>query len=673
AINTNGNDDAQGCANVAGAGCAGATNGQLNFQTGTLQVNALSNTSYSTSTSANIGAGSTVSIDASSDTSHSKTKTLGTIGEGNIQIANIDESDTKLLNRDVQDNEVDIYSIESHKGLKGSLDTRFLTEDGRKDIAEDLERSKRLGQAVVDVATKDAFELQDTFAHIDETQKELDVQKAFAQANGGKNIEALQGEGSTPEEKQAAIKLYAEIYAKTYGISIEEANIVATNKFVKGATYNQTGTNSIYINDEAQNNALDYANTMGHEVTHARINQEKTRDRGTKALNEEYASTMGEYAADGMEFSSGNYNNVQLSQSANTNTHTGNKDSELLKRNTQDFKDIVANNPNKIDFATANSDWHDYKTKKSEIAQFEALAQEQEAKGDLEEAQATREEIARLEREVAETEAAFGGTDSEVIANLSQMHEELDNDQMKVVVALMAAPALPDILAGMAVAGRVTAAEAAAFVSNPAAYCTVNAALCLSIAEEAGYATAGATTASSMVPHVPASGVRQAADEAVEAIASKADDVAKSAGYSSSKLQVAADSIQGQLTGPAADRRVTTVTQTADGRVVVSTTGGLPTPAQRAEAEKIFGEGNVEFVSGGKTTNATGPTGHHAEQRAIEYLGDDAAGSTQASSHYSCEGCAAAQSNAGVTNVTGNAADNGGQIGRPLNPTQSSN
>ena len=472
--------------------------------------------------------GSTVSIDASSDTSNSKTKTLGTIGEGSIQVANIDESDTTLLNRDVTDNEVDIYDIESHKGLKGSLDTRFLTEDGRKDIAEDIERSKRLGQAIGDVATSDAFELQDTFAHIDETQKELDVQKAFAQANGGKNIEALQGENSTPEEKQAAIDLYAQIYAETYGISIEEANVVATSKFVEGATYNGTGTNNIYINDEAQNNALDYADTMGHEVTHARINQGTTRDREDVALNEEYANTMGQYAADGMEFSSGTYNNVQLSSNANTNTHTGNKDSELLKRNTQDFKDIVANNPNKVDFATAYSDYHDYKGKKSEIAQFEALAQEQEANGDLEEAQATREEIARLEREVAETEAAFGKTDNEVMANLSQMHEELDNDQMKVVVALMAAPALPDILATMAVAGRVTATEAAAFVSNPSAYCTVNAALCLSIAEEAGFATAGATTASSMVPHVPASGVLQAADEVVEAIAGKWDDFAKS-------------------------------------------------------------------------------------------------------------------------------------------------
>ena len=133
-------------------------------------------------------------------------------------------------------------------------------------------------------------------------------------------------------------------------------------------------------------------------------------------------------------------------------------------------------------------------------------------------------------------------------------------------------------------------------------------------------------------------------------------------------LQGVADSIQSMLTGPALNRRVTTVTETADGKIVVSNTDGVPTPAQRAEANRIFGEGNVEFVSGGQTTNAAGSTGHHAEQRAIQYLGDDARGSTQASSHYSCDGCATAQSEAGINNITGNAADNGGKIGRPLEP-----
>ena len=73
------------------------------------------------------------------------------------------------------------------------------------------------------------------------------------------------------------------------------------------------------------------------------------------------------------------------------------------------------------------------------------------------------------------------------------------------------------------------------------------------------------------------------------------DDTAKfvptgpnSAGFSHAELQGAADSIQSQLSCPAANLRVTTVTQTPDGRIIVSTTGGLPTPAQRVESSETF-------------------------------------------------------------------------------------
>jgi hypothetical protein len=39
------------------------------------------------------------------------------------------KSNTKLLNRDIKDTEVNIYNIASHKGLKGEIDTRLLTKN----------------------------------------------------------------------------------------------------------------------------------------------------------------------------------------------------------------------------------------------------------------------------------------------------------------------------------------------------------------------------------------------------------------------------------------------------------------------------------------------------------------------------------------------------------------
>jgi hypothetical protein len=41
----------------------------------------------------------------------------------------------------LKDTEVDIYNIASHKGLKGEIDTRLLTKNGRIQIAKDIKKS----------------------------------------------------------------------------------------------------------------------------------------------------------------------------------------------------------------------------------------------------------------------------------------------------------------------------------------------------------------------------------------------------------------------------------------------------------------------------------------------------------------------------------------------------
>jgi hypothetical protein len=172
------------------------------------------------------------------------------------------------------------------------------------------------------VIGKDAFGAGDLIDHIDEVQKDLDVQKAFALEGDGKYIEILDDKTRSKysiAQRDEALNAYAQKYAQIYGVSIEEARSVATAKY-KGMTYtNKQGTRStIYIDDNHNNGALDTAHTMGHEVTHARINQGAARDRGSHRLNEEYADTMGDYSADGMEFSSRTYNGVTLDNSRPT-------------------------------------------------------------------------------------------------------------------------------------------------------------------------------------------------------------------------------------------------------------------------------------------------------------------------------------------------------------------
>jgi filamentous hemagglutinin len=225
---------------------------------------------------------------------------------------------------------------------------RVFSKEGRKDIAEDLERTKRLGTAIAEVATSDAFKIKDTFDHIDDVQKDLDVQKAMALKDNGKLLDILDDKNRDKysiEDRDKAIDDYAQIYADTYDISIEDAKSVATSKYGGMIYTNQEGTSSnIYINDNHNNGALDTARTMGHEVAHARMNQGQTRQRETQNLQEEYADIMGSYSSSGMEFSGTTYANVNLNNNLPTTPRQqrSNADITRLTDNTNEFIKGVA-------------------------------------------------------------------------------------------------------------------------------------------------------------------------------------------------------------------------------------------------------------------------------------------------------------------------------------------
>lgn len=115
-----------------------------------------------------------------------------------------------------------------------------------------------------------------------------------------------------------------------------------------GAHYSENAEGSIIVvNDNGQNNGLDYATTIGHEITHAQIAQGTIEDRGD--LNEAYAGLMGEYAADNYGFSF-SQNDLGILNTGNTNNHVGNDNSELLNRNTEAFRALAQNSPDNVDY-----------------------------------------------------------------------------------------------------------------------------------------------------------------------------------------------------------------------------------------------------------------------------------------------------------------------------------
>ena len=163
----------------------------------------------------------------------------------------------------------------------------------------------------------------------------LDIQKALSLKNDGKTVDIIENQSNYSQTQiDKAINDYAQIYATTYGVNIDIVKMAILNKY--GTTYtNEDNTSSnVYLDKILNQNALQIANTMGHEVAHVRQNQGQTYLRETTQLQEEYSNIFGNYSSSGLDFSSYVYNNVQLNSNPTSNLKLTNQDVNTLKTNT---------------------------------------------------------------------------------------------------------------------------------------------------------------------------------------------------------------------------------------------------------------------------------------------------------------------------------------------------
>ena len=153
-------------------------NHNLNLKTNTLSYENLSNTSYNKGSSLSIGANYSVgkkddskasqsgqgksdssysglkSIDLSNhrNLSYTLSKNLATLGSGNIEIADKDNSDDLTrLNRDTTKLTKDLVNTSISSNVDASMDARVLTADGREQIKSELEK---VGQGITKIALK---------------------------------------------------------------------------------------------------------------------------------------------------------------------------------------------------------------------------------------------------------------------------------------------------------------------------------------------------------------------------------------------------------------------------------------------------------------------------------------------------------------------------------------
>uniref|UniRef100_UPI003D1386AB hypothetical protein n=1 Tax=Arcobacter sp. TaxID=1872629 RepID=UPI003D1386AB len=123
---------------------------------------------------------------------YQRAKTLATLGKGNVTITDKENSDdTTALNRDTQNISKTMVNTSYGVSVDATLDHRLLTEDGRKDIKNDVVTASAITNAIEQIVTSDRAEIKDFFK---EVQKNVDVYEGMKKelANNPELVQQLQ-------------------------------------------------------------------------------------------------------------------------------------------------------------------------------------------------------------------------------------------------------------------------------------------------------------------------------------------------------------------------------------------------------------------------------------------------------------------------------------------------
>ena len=341
-------------------------NNNLTLNTGSLTHSDLTNRHHDSSTSASMNiAESSSHVSYSNQSTHDKTKTLATIGGGTLTVNNQTYNDS-TLNRDSANIDKEIYHVEQNKGnIDLSVDHRLLTEDGRKEIKEDVKRTNLLVESVADVATNDGVSLVANQAngetglldHIDEDQKYFTATKKFVNDPANKdNVATLNNPNATPREKQEAYTALANHIAEEMGVTPAQAKLMVDSQYA-GAFHREGESGTIYVNDLANSNSAQAVNTVGHETQHS-IDYQNDKDivktENYEANREDHAELMGDHTEDYMEYqyADNGYNALDATRNNNIGTNPYNGLDVTVIKNTSTFRQI---NPNDLDYAPPRS------------------------------------------------------------------------------------------------------------------------------------------------------------------------------------------------------------------------------------------------------------------------------------------------------------------------------
>ena len=267
-------------------------NHNLNLKTNTLSYENLSNTSYNKGSSLSIGANYILedknnkdsrsnnnqedkftglkSIDLSNhrNLSYSLSKNLATLGSGNIEIADKDNSDDLTrLNRDTTKLTKDLVNTSISSNVDGSMDLRVLTKSGQKDIKDEFNTATAITKALNAIIETGEFNFNS------------EVKENVAQYEAGKLLgkelaQKLIDDSVTIEEKEALGNKFIQLFASMSGLDLDGISLrIIDDKFAKGKDdeefFGHFNNGSIILNLAHIKNVDQFVSTLGHELKHA--------------------------------------------------------------------------------------------------------------------------------------------------------------------------------------------------------------------------------------------------------------------------------------------------------------------------------------------------------------------------------------------------------------------
>jgi len=280
-------------------------NKNLNLSTKTLTFENSTNTKSSNSSGFGIGAGvnpqgdiSSVSTQLSTGTTYERTKTLATLGQGNVNITDqANSDDLARLNTDTTQVDKSLFKTDTGTSVSATLDTRLLTSEGRAQIAADAKKAKEHGEdianGVITVATNDKIDITNIVETVRDNTSTTKLKDYLTQTKEGEQIlKGLQADPQSQEYHDAQIAANQKLQ-EFRGLEVEKAvyydakattneklkdttsydakTDTLTQKDTQGATITKgdsTGTILLDVSGNAQNLSSKQNDTVasGHEV-----------------------------------------------------------------------------------------------------------------------------------------------------------------------------------------------------------------------------------------------------------------------------------------------------------------------------------------------------------------------------------------------------------------------